>query len=395
LSISVVAGGGGRTHAHQQTGVALDSVPSLAAMSLSMITPAPEKLLLDIAEVREVPPPPEPLAADRLRAVVWVVPALVAALLALWWGPAAEVIPGHDAPAAGLYALWVETASGWGWFARLPLAMGAAASAALVAALGTEFSGRRTGALAGLLYAVLPGSTAVTLGPYVLDVALSLAATLLAVRLAQRPTVLRATHYALALVALGLVAPFALVVALPHGLVAAIWCRPRGRRIMLWGVSIAGALTAVVAIGGLLGVVAGLPRLAAPAGITVLTLSDWARITFGSPVAAGVVLGASALGMTLRGRAGAATGYAVVTTFALLAMAASVAPQAADSLPIIVPTWCLLAGIALGRVRMVPAGCAVALIAVLGLPGQVLLRHSDPAEPQFSGLVLPDSAVTR
>lgn len=362
-----------------------------SAASSRSVTDAAQRSLPDVAEIREEPPLPEPLGAHRLRVVVWVFPAVTAALLALW-GPT-ELIGVRDAPATWLQAVWGELASVDVVLARSLLAVCAAGSAALVALLGCELGGRRTAVLAGMVYALLPGSSAMALGLGVLPVALAVAATLFAIRLIQQPTAARTAHYAVALVSVGVVAPPTLVVAVSHGVVAACCRRQRLRRTLCWAAAVATALAVVSALVGVLTLDEGLPSAAAETVPPVSALGDGSIAVFGNAVLAGAVLSLSFLALALRRGPGVATSYAIVTAGALLVMVSLLSERLTSALPIIVPGWCLLAGFALSRVRIARACCAVVLLALLGLPVQVQLRQGVVATGgQLLGVVVASSS---
>lgn len=369
------------------SGVAVESVGAdgLRTSVTGRRLPAPE---IDIAEILEEPPVPEPLAPDRFRTAVWLIPASLSAGLALWEPTAMARSAGSDGALDGIAALWLTAVGTWGWFTHAFLAICAGAGAALVAVLGTEFGGRRAGILAGLLYALLPAAGAIVLGPTIVLVDVSLAATLLALRLAGEPKALRATAYAVTLVVLGLLSPPALVVALPHGLFAFLRGRPAGRWALLWSLAIAVAIATIE----VLGVVEGWH----PTTAFLPVESGWAGIALGGPVFVVVLVAMSLAGLSVRADAGMTAVYAIGSTAALVVVAVAVMPAAVEVLPVVVPAWCLLAGIALARVRMARAGCVVVVIAMLGVPGQVLFRHPDlsptlgwsaaSASTQFSGV---------
>jgi mannosyltransferase len=358
------------------SGAASDDALTSAAPRPSMSDVSLGNVLLDVAEIREQAPPPEPLREDRLRKSVWLVPAIAAASIGLWCGDSADLIAG-PAGGDGLETRWVELTASWGWAARVVLAAGAATNAALVAVVGTQLSRRRTGLFAGLLYALLPGSAAVVLGALVLPVTLSLCALLLAVRLARRPTRGNAAAYALTLVALGIVAPLALVASLPHVLLQLRGDRPHARRILSWAVATGSAFLAV-GVAAAAGMVAG-SAWHPPVINSVSPVGGWVLTSFGSSLAAASVITASLLGL-MRGRGDVAVvGCAAGSTLAVFAGVACAASGVREALPIVVPIWCLAAGVALSRVRLTRAVCAVGLTLAIGLPTQIQVRNPKPA----------------
>ncbi|MEV0428340.1 glycosyltransferase family 39 protein [Micromonospora sp. NPDC050495] len=104
---------------------------------------------------------------------------------------------------------------------RLPSALAMAGAAALTARLGARLVGDRAGLLAGLLFAVLPGTSRYgqEARPYAAATLLAVLATLLLVEALRRPGWRWFTGYALAVAALGLTHLIALTLLAAHGLV--------------------------------------------------------------------------------------------------------------------------------------------------------------------------------
>ncbi len=104
---------------------------------------------------------------------------------------------------------------------RLPSALAMAGAAALTARLGERLAGPRAGLLAGLLFAVLPGTSRYgqEARPYALATLFAVLATLLLAEALRRPTWRCWTGYAVAVAALGLTHLIALALLAAHGLV--------------------------------------------------------------------------------------------------------------------------------------------------------------------------------
>ncbi|MEU5787693.1 glycosyltransferase family 39 protein [Micromonospora purpureochromogenes] len=111
---------------------------------------------------------------------------------------------------------------------RLPSALAMAGAAGLTAVLGRWLLGTRAGLLAGLLFAVLPGTSryAQEARPYALASLFAVLATLLLVAALRRPTWSRWAGYAAAVAALGLTHLLALTLLVAHAaVVLAAWWR--------------------------------------------------------------------------------------------------------------------------------------------------------------------------
>ncbi|MCM0678632.1 glycosyltransferase family 39 protein, partial [Micromonospora phytophila] len=113
---------------------------------------------------------------------------------------------------------------------RLPSALAMATAAGLTAVLGRRLLGARAGLLAGLLLAVLPGTSryAQEARPYALASSLAVLAALLLVRALDRPTWPRWAGYAAAVAGLGLAHLLALTLLAAHAVVVLLaWWRGR------------------------------------------------------------------------------------------------------------------------------------------------------------------------
>jgi mannosyltransferase len=160
-----------------------------------------------------------------------------------------------DAPLGLYYALmhgWVSllsavgVAPSGGWL-RLPGALAAIATVALVATLATDWYGAQAGLLAGALLAVYPLFVfyAHDARPYTLATMLVVAATMLFVRARSRPTPARVTAYAAVAVLAVYAHLFAVLALFVHALVVAVR-GPRRGRWLLAGVAVALAVAPLV-----------------------------------------------------------------------------------------------------------------------------------------------------
>lgn len=395
--------------------------------------------------LRNVTPPAEPARSrDRRGWLVWVLPALVTLVVTLagighaqpWrdelatWSAATRPVPdlvrlaGTIDAATGPYYLlmhgWTALAGTSPTALRLPSALAMAGAAALTARLGDRLAGPRAGLLAGLLLAVLPGTSRYgqEARPYALATLLAVLATLLLVGALRRPTWRRWAGYAVAVAALGLLHLIALTLLAAHALVVLL-AAARGRPaagVEPWpdapdpAPGGAGAREAAPDAGtreaapragatghGLLWrwLVALLPAavLVAPlvlaAGgqrgrqldwVRLVRVDDLAALPGGlaqSGVVGGLLVGLAALGAGRLGRRALLPGTAVLLPVLLLFAAGTAVPLwVTRYLVFTVPFACLLAGAALAGVRLAPALAVVTLAGLLGLPDQAALRRT-------------------
>ena len=186
-----------------------------------------------------------------------------------------------DAPLGFYYALthaWVSLLSvlgvvpSEGWL-RLPSALAAIATVALVAALATDWYGPQTGVLAGVLLAVYPLSVfyAHDARPYTLATMLVVAATMLFVRARRRPTPARLATYAAVAVLAIYAHMFAALALLVHAMVIAMR-GPQRWRWLLVGLAVALAAAPLVWIAAhQTGEIGWIPRPSPRAVASVLT----------------------------------------------------------------------------------------------------------------------------
>ncbi|MEU5912487.1 glycosyltransferase family 39 protein [Micromonospora sp. NPDC047527] len=362
----------------------------------------------------------------RLAGPVWLLPAVLTLAVTatglgsaqLWrdelatWS-AATRSPGDLARLAGT----IDAATGpyyllmHGWIAvagdstvalRLPAALAMTVAAGLLAVLGERLVDRRTGLLAGLLFAVLPSTSRYgqEARPYALATALAVLATLLLVTALRRPGWARWAGYAVAVAALGLTHLIALTLLAAHALVVLLtWWRGtvaagispvrettydtpaggvtrRDRRVWRWVLALVPAALVVTPL--LLR--ARTQRSRQLSWVAPARLDDLSALPGGvaqSSVVGGLVVGIAALGAARLGRRALLPVSAVLLPVVLLFAAGSVVPLWVPRyLVFVVPFACLLAGAALAGVAVPAALVVVVLAGLLGLPDQAALRRT-------------------
>ncbi|WP_247685078.1 glycosyltransferase family 39 protein [Micromonospora sp. C31] len=262
---------------------------------------------------------------------------------------------------------------------RLPAALAMAATAGLTAVLGQRLVGARAGLLAGLLLAVLPGTSRYgqEARPYALATLLAVLATLLLVEATARPGWTRWAGYAAAVAALGLTHLVALTLLAAHA-VAVFATRRTGppSRPLRWLL----ALLPTVLLVAPLVLLARAQRSRQLGWVDTARPDDLAALAGGvvqSGVVGGVLLGLAALGAARLGRRALLPGLAVLLPVLLLFAAGLTVPLWVPRyLVFVVPFGCLLAGAALAAVPLPPALAVVALAGLLGLPDQAALRRT-------------------
>ncbi|GAB3954308.1 hypothetical protein GCM10027614_61190 [Micromonospora vulcania] len=355
------------------------------------------------------------------RLPVWLAPALLTLAITgfglgsaqLWrdelatWS-AATRSPGDLARLAGT----IDAATGpyyllmHGWLAlvgdstvalRAPAALAMTVAAGLVAVLGARLVDDRTGRYAGLLFAVLPGTSRYgqEARPYALATMFAVLATLLLVLALRRPSWPRWAGYAVAVAALGLTHLIALTLLAAHALIVlAVWWRGLAaagvagptaatdggtgpeRRVWRWLVAL---LPGVLLVGPLL-LQARTQRSRQLDWVDPARLDDLTALPGGvaqSSVVGGLLVGLAALGAARLGRRGLLPGCAVLLPVLLLFLAGTVVPLWVPRyLVFVVPFACLLAGAALAGVTAPAALAVVVLAGLLGLPDQAALRRT-------------------
>ncbi|MEH1168561.1 glycosyltransferase family 39 protein [Micromonospora sp. CPCC 205539] len=264
---------------------------------------------------------------------------------------------------------------------RAPAALAMAVAAGLLTMLGARVVDSRTGLYAGLLFAVLPGTSRYgqEARPYALATMFAVLATLLLVAALDRPSWPRWAGYAAAVAALGLTHLIALTLLTAHALVVLIaWWRGGrpGRLVWRWLVAL---LPTVLLVGPLL-LQARAQRSRQLDWVDLARLDDLTGLPGGvaqSSVAGGLLVGLAALGAARIGQRALLPGCAVLLPVLLLfAVGMAVPLWVPRYLVFVVPFACLLAGAALSSVAA-PAALAVVLLAgLLGLPDQAALRRT-------------------
>ncbi|MGC4817479.1 glycosyltransferase family 39 protein [Micromonospora sp. DT63] len=298
---------------------------------------------------------------------------------------------------------------------RIPAVVAMTVAAGLLAVLGARLVDRRAGLFAGLLFAVLPGTSRYgqEARPYALATMLAMLATVLLVTALRRPSWARWAGYAVAVAALGLIHLVALTVLAAHALVVLIawWRGPaeagvtspdrptaspdrvaaspnhltasrdrpaveRDRRVWRWLVAV---LPAALLAGPLL-LKARTQQSRQLNWVHLARLDDLTALPGGvaqSSVVGGLLVGVAALGAARLGRRALLPVSAVLLPVLLLFAAGTVVPLWVPRyLVFVVPFACLLAGAALAAVTAPAAVVVVVLAALLGLPDQTALRRT-------------------
>ncbi|MFI7659441.1 glycosyltransferase family 39 protein [Micromonospora parva] len=314
-----------------------------------------------------------------------------------------------DAATGPYYLLmhWWTTVVGDSTIAlRLPAVLAMTVAAGLLAVLGARLVDRRAGLFAGLLFAVLPGTSRYgqEARPYALATMLAVLATVLLVTALRRPGRARWAGYAVAVGALGLIHLIALTLLAAHALVVLIawWRGPaaagiaapasaapaaagsvaprldagRDRRVWRWLVAV---LPAALLVTPLL-VKARTQQSRQLNWVHLVRPDDLSALPGGvaqSSVVGGLLVGVAALGAARLGRRAVLPVSAVLLPVLLLFAAGAVVPLWVPRyLVFVVPFACLLAGAALAAVTAPGALVVVVLAGLLGLPDQAALRRT-------------------
>ncbi|MGN9779048.1 glycosyltransferase family 39 protein [Micromonospora sp. H33] len=365
------------------------------------------------------------------RLPVWVPPALLTLAVTLtgldgaqlWrdelatWSAATRSVDdllrltGTIDAATGPYYLfmhaWVAVAGDSVTALRLPAALAMTGAAALTAVLGARLYGRRVGLLAGLLLAVLPGTSRYgqEARPYALATLLAVLATVLLLPALDAPPGTRPARrlarwagYAAAVAALGLTHLIALTLLAAHGVVVLAAARrapdagaatdapgragPAPGRTGAWrtvGAWLVALVPAAVLVGPLVLAARG-QRARQLDWVDAARPEDLAGLAGGvaqSGVVGGLLAGLAALGAARLGRRALLPGSAVLLPVLLVFAAGVLVPLWVPRyLVFVVPFGCLLAGAALATVPLPPALAVVALAGALGLPDQAALRRT-------------------
>ncbi|RZT80876.1 mannosyltransferase [Micromonospora violae] len=316
----------------------------------------------------------------------------------------ADTIDAATGPYYLLMHVWTRIVGDSTVALRAPAVLAMTVAAGLLAVLGARLVDRRAGLFAGLLFAVLPGTSRYgqEARPYALATVLAVLATLLLVTALRRPSWARWAGYAAAVAALGLIHLIALTLLAAHALVVAlVWWRgtvPSGipapgsttpsttapadrdgapdRRVWRWLV----AVLPVALLAGPLLLKARTQQSRQLNWVHLVRLDDLTALPGGvtqSSVVGGLLVGVAALGAARLGRRALLPVTAVLLPVLLLFAAGTVVPLWVPRyLVFVVPFACLLAGAALAAVAAPAALVVVVLAGLLGLPDQAALRRT-------------------
>ncbi len=342
------------------------------------------------------PPAPEPLEAPGLTVLAWVIPMVVAAGLGAWalatpglgeeelsawgmvtadWAEFRALLAHVDAglgPYYVLLRLWTQVAGDGDLALRVPSVVFTAGAAALTAAIGIRLGGRRVGLVAGLLFALLPMSSryAQEAAPWALSILAAALASLVLLRLIERPGFAGHVGYALTIALLGLAQSVGLLLLVAHGLT--VWLMRRsGKALAAW-------LTAAV-----LGAAPAVPlihRQQTSGATDWIPPISWARfaeappLLFGLAIIAGAVMALALAAMSMREPVLAVTAWAVAPAAALALVSLLTPLWVPRYLLFTVPAWVLLASLALRRLTLLRGLVAVLAIGLLAVPTQLDIR---------------------
>lgn len=349
-------------------------------------------------EGRPAPTPARPAAQDaRWRRGAWLVPALLMGVLsvigagapglrteelATWaratssWRDNWSMLRTGEAielPYHLLMRAWAEVFGTSDLALRVPSMLAMTVAAALVGALAARVFAPGTGLLAGVVFALLPGSAryAQEAQPYALTLLAAVLATWCLLPAIDRPWRWRLARYAGAVALLGLCHVTGLLLLAGHGWVVLAFRRERALRWL--AAASAGALPA-----------ATLLWLAAPHGVHLTrhapdlrALAATPRELFGVAALGGVLLALALFSLPLRYAPAICTAWAVVPPLVLLLIAQATPIWAPEYLLLTLPAWAVLGAIALARVRVGWSVGVLVAIALAGAPAQAALRQPD------------------
>lgn len=343
-------------------------------------------------------PPVEALEAPWLTVLSWVFPMLLMTGLGLialaspglWedelatWGMVTapwpefwHVLRNTDATIGPYYVLirlWSEAFGTTDLALRLPSVLAMAGAVALLSWLGVRLGGRRVGAAAGTLFAVLPMTSryAQEARPYALTVFAAVLATLLVVRLVERPGFWRYLAYGAAIVILGLSHVVALLLIAAHAVI--FWkLRTGGRAVVGWLVAVAIAVMPVFPVLYLGSKQAGAQIQWIPE-VTLRRVAETPEALVGGAVLAGAVAALALIAMSMRESALIATTRALFPAMGLLAVSEVTPMWIPRYLLFTLPAWALLGSMALRNVSILRGLGAIAMIGMLAVPAQTTIR---------------------
>jgi mannosyltransferase len=306
-------------------------------------------------------------------------PALWSDELATWgavrldWGPLLRLSGQVDAVVAPYYVvekLWTGVAGTSPVALRLPSVLAMAASAALLAVLGARVADRWVGLVAGLLLAVVPVTSrfAQEARPYAFVVFFAVLATLLLIRLVERPGVRTGLPYALTVALVGGFHLIGLLLLLAHAVVA----RQRLAAWALWaGLGVLPVLPLAWYGYRQSGQVSWIP----PAHLHTVLAAP--RDLFVDGAVAGAVIALALLSFARRWRVLLLVSWALVPLVTLAVVAQFTPLFWPRYLTYTVPAWVLLAALTVGRLARGRAVAVLLAVALLGAPSQTSIRTAD------------------
>jgi mannosyltransferase len=349
------------------------------------------------------------------RWVHWLVPALMTGVVGaiglarpgLWtdelatWGMAVTpwaqfwpVLRYVDAVLAPYYVFmhtWVGVFGDSDVALRMPSLLAMAGSAALIGVIGHRLAGRNAALLAGIVFALLPSTSrfAAEARPYAFTVLAACAATWLMLRAWDRPGAVRWMSYAAAVAALGLLHIVGLLVVAAHAWSVLAW-----RRDVWWRFAIA-ATTGVAASAPLL-LYGTLQRhqVSYIPPVTLYSFVPYAQVLFGGLALMLLLVTIAMFSLPLRFPAAVFASWAVAPTAALIVVSFALPMFLPRYLVYTTPGWCLLAGVALARLRPVWVVVAMVAVAALAVPAHAQMRTAGGHEQATSqlGVLLTEQA---
>ncbi|WP_370151290.1 glycosyltransferase family 39 protein [Streptacidiphilus sp. EB129] len=301
------------------------------------------------------------------------------------------------APYYTLMHLWIGVFGDSAAAMRIPSVLAMSAAAGVVALLGRRLFDRSVGLAGGLLFAVIPMTTryAQEARPYAFAVLAAASATLLLLRVLDRSSVGRWASYGTLVTCMGLAHLVTLTVLAAHLVAVLSTARPaRGRSLPAWLLTVVVALLPVLPLAYLGHTqsqqIAWLQQQSA-------SLVQLPGQVFHSGTAAGVMIGASVLGLLLTRRwAAMLLCWALLPPVLLFATKNVLDLFLNRYLIFTLPAWALLAAAALcAVVRLLPGGgkawhqpVAAALAAsalLLGTTADITSLRADPlpGEPDW------------
>jgi mannosyltransferase len=285
-----------------------------------------------------------------------------------------ELAPG-SIPYDVLLHAWASAFGRSDFALRMPSVLAMAAAAAMVSVVGTRVGGPRVGVLAGLLMSALPITTryAQEAGPQALVAFAAALATLALLAVLDRPRPAPFIGYAAAVALLGLGHVTGLTVVVAHGLIVLMMRRrvlPGWLFAALLGTAPTVALMAYADTWPW-----AVPARAVTAGAP--SIGQLTREAFGTAVVGGAVIGLAMLAVSLRKPAVVFSSWVVVPLLLLYPVMHFTAFTLDHLAVASLPGWAGLGALALSRAPVVRGMAGLLVIAAIGVPDQVRIRHPD------------------